>query len=189
MPSYLTIKEFNATPISFSKTFDLKEEIHSFAKNPAKTAVILQPFRESTTNTKLSVALKGELFTDGIVVSDEYKTHSIGLRFENETESNQFRDSATSIFDSVFGSDKESNDWTYRDFIKKDTDIWLKLKPDESKTSYNIKSDIKLHPKKPKDAGLHSGDSITAIVDLAAYFSLHDKTYGITPKLREIIVE
>lgn len=186
-PLYLSVREFNSTPISFPKKFNLQEDIKTFEKNPSgKSSVVLVPFKDSKTDSKFTLGLKGELFTDGIMVSDEYKTHSIGFRFENEVDANEFHDAASSIFDPLFAND--NNDWTYRDFIKNDTDIWLKLKFDDAKTAYNLKSNVRIHPKKPKEAALHSGDPITAIVDMMAYFSLADKTYGITPKVRELII-
>jgi hypothetical protein len=178
---FYEITDLTNLEITLPKKFSLAEEIIKHEKDP-KNPVILQQFK--TNNISFRIALRGELFTDGIIYSADYKTHSIGFKFTDEDQVDPFIERIHSIFDPI----DELSSWEQRDLLKNDNQIWLKLKPEKSNTAYAVKSNVKLHPKKTHDAPLHSGDQIIAIIELHAYFALESQTYGITPKVREIIV-
>ena len=172
--------------LTFGKRFALNEKIALYEKDPSKNSLVIAPIKNGLCNAAATVRLSGLLFTDGILISEEFKTHSLGFEFESEDDAEKFNETVVKVFDDI--PELESDDWTYRDFMKGDNKVWLKLKADKGNSSYSCKSNVKLHPKKSADSVLISGDPITVLLDLAAYFSLKDKVYGITPKVREIIV-
>lgn len=127
------------------------------------------PIREPS--TVVDIVFNGILASDGIHVHESYG-HSIGFKFSDakdlETVQNLFK-----VFDTL-----PLDDWQEQTFLKKDT-IWFKLKMDK-KNEYVFTSNLKLKAKKPTDANLVHGESITIVANPRAYFNHESKAYGIS---------
>jgi hypothetical protein len=175
-----TLTDITLDNVQFSK-FSLADSLAAFEKNPKK-AIKLVPLKLKGNTFKLT--LHGELFTEGILVSDEYNTHSIGFSFEDEGDVTSFQ-LLYNVFDSIDG---ELEGWEARELVKNDNQLWLKFKYAKDKNSYKFKSNVKLLPKKPLDAPLQIGDTVSATVDVSAYFGLEDHVYGLCLTLRELKV-
>lgn len=179
----IPLAKLEAESISISPTFSLKEEYDKFTKNPSKK-VAITAFKNNDKSFK--ILLEGELFTDGILYSTDYKTHSIGFKFSDTTYASLFEHLFLDVLNKKPSDDP---DWTYVSLIKSEEQIWLKLKTDDAKTAYKVKSNRKLHPKKPMDADIHIGDHVQVIADVSAYFSHENKTFGICLNVRELNFE
>lgn len=166
--------------ISLSK-FDFATSESIYKVNPQK-AVKLVPLLMDGKPFKLT--LVGQLFTEGILVSEEFGTHSIGFNFEDPNDVTQLN-LLFNCFDAV---KDDLSLWETRSIIKNEDQIWFKLKHGKDKSAYRFRSNIKLFPKKPEAAPLDIGDDIQATVDVSAYFAFENGTFGICLNLRELKV-
>lgn len=136
------------------------------------------PIREPS--TVVDLVFNGTLVSNGIFVSEQYNTHSIGFKFNEEED----QKAILKLFD-VF-EDLSLEQWAEKEFLKNDT-IWFKLKIDK-KNSYAFTSNIKLNPKKPSEANLVSGEKITVVANPRAYFNHDEKCYGISFTVKRITI-
>lgn len=148
-------------------------------KLDAGTKIESIPIREPT--TVVDLIFNGTLVTNGIFVSEQYNTHSLGFKFDDVKD----QEAIVRLFQ-VF--DKLSlEQWEEREFIKNDS-IWFKLKVDK-KNAYAFTSNVKLNAKKPSEANLVSGEKITIVANPRAYFNHDEKLYGISFTVKRVIIQ
>lgn len=145
-------------------------------KNGSKIESI--PIREST--TVVDLVFNGTLVTNGIFVSEQYNTHSLGFKFDNPEDQKAIM-RLFEVFDKL-----PLEDWEEREFLKNDS-IWFKLKVDK-KNSYAFTSNIKLNPKKPSDSNLVSGEKLSIVANPRAYFNHDDKLYGVSFTVKRVTI-
>ena len=136
------------------------------------------PIRETT--TVVDIVFNGTLVTNGIFVSDQYNTHSLGFKFDNEEDQKAIV-RLFEVFDTL-----PLEDWEEREFLKNDS-IWFKLKVDK-KNAYAFSSNVKLNAKKPSDANLVSGEKISIVANPRAYFNHDDKLYGVSFTVKRVTI-
>jgi len=138
------------------------------------------PIRES--NTVVDIVFNGSLVTNGIFVSDQYGTHSLAFRFDNDEDAKAIV-GLFHVFDSL-----PIEAWESREFMKGEDTIWFKLKLDK-KNAYAFSCNIKLNGKKPSDANLVSGEKISIVANPRAYFNHDDKCYGISFTVKRLTIQ
>lgn len=136
------------------------------------------PIRETT--TVVDIVFNGTLVTNGIFISDQYNTHSLGFKFDNEEDQKAIV-RLFEVFDTL-----PLEDWEEREFLKNDS-IWFKLKVDK-KNAYAFSSNVKLNAKKPSDANLVSGEKISIVANPRAYFNHDDKLYGVSFTVKRVTI-
>lgn len=132
----------------------------------------------------IKVLFRGELTTEGVLVSEFNKipNYSFGFRFESADDLEAF-DVYTELLDKFLkangGSEYELSQ------IVKDDKLYIKLKVIDKK-KFGILSNVKLDPKKLGDSGLYRGQGVTILGELGVYFNLLDKKAGITFSARRL---
>jgi len=172
----LTPKTLIQNPFEFDK-FDLTKELVKYEKEPKKSIHII---RVKSDKRPLKLTLIGEIFSDGIVVSSEYGTHSIGFKFSDDEDLETIEQ-----FNILFEKFNFNESWSGKDFIKNDT-LWIKLKFPKDKSSYKFTSNVKLNPKKPADAPFRAYHPVELLVELLGYINLEDKAYGLSLNLIDL---
>ena len=172
----LTPKTLIQNPFEFDK-FDLTKEIQKYEKEPKKAIHII---RVKADKRPLKLILVGEIFSDGIVVSSEYGTHSLGFKFSDDEDLETIEQ-----FNILFEKFNFNETWSAKDFIKNDT-LWIKLKFPKDKSSYKFTSNLKLNPKKPNDAPFRAYHPVEILVELLGYINLEDKIYGLSLNLIDL---
>jgi hypothetical protein len=175
MSSLTSITQSNVTLSKFS----LPDAKALYLTNPKKSIKLVPLLLDGK---PFKLLLVGQLFTEGVLVSEEYGTHSIGFHFEDSSDVANFN-LLYNCFDQIVD---DLLNWESRSLIKNEDQIWFKLKYGKDRTSYRFKSNVKLLPKKPADAPLEMNDEVHAVVDVSAYFSMEDDTYGICLNLRDL---
>lgn len=164
-----------ASNLSFPPSFNLSNEEERYASGKTKNQIILLPIKSDRSSFKLSIS--AEITTQGIVVSDKYNTHSLGI----SPSSPEDTDALSNMLD-LFSS-LSLDDYEMKPFFRDDT-LWLRLK--KNNNSYNFKSNTKLNPKKPSESELVNSQSITIIGDIKGYINLEEKFYGLTFQINEL---
>lgn len=172
----LTPKTLIQNKFEFDK-FDFHKEVQKYKKEPKKAIHII---RVKADKRPLKLKLIGEITSDGIVVSTEYGTHSLGFKFSDEEDLETIEQ-----FNVLFEDFKFDDSWTGKDFIKNDT-LWIKLKYPKDKSSYKFTSNIKLNPKKPADTPFRAYHPVELLVELLGYINLEDKIYGLSINLIDL---
>jgi hypothetical protein len=173
--SYKSPTEAIGSNLSLAK-FDLAKEEASFAANGKKS---IRMVGIKANDAPFRIVLNGQLSTDGIIVSTEYHTHSLGFKFEDDEDQEAFEE-IYNIFKPL-----DLSEYEQKSIIKDDT-IWLKCKFPKDKKDYNFKSNIKLNPKKPQDASFCEGQAVKVTGELKAYFNLEDKIYGLSFQMKAL---
>jgi len=168
--------------ITINKRITLQEAYDKYLLSPERNIKVF-PFR---IDGEKEVVLKGELFTTGILVSPEYKSHSVGFQFSDPSHATEFETHFDTALKELISSELASSDFTYKPLIKEENELWLKLKYDAAKTAYKTTSNVKINPKKPTDAPLSSTDLVTVTVEVSSYFNFEDKAYGICLNVKSI---
>jgi hypothetical protein len=185
MPSETVTKPTNVfvpreSPQLSLDAFDLPKQIANYEKNPRKAIQIVR-IKVDKRNFKLS--LNGETTTNGILVSSEYNTHSVGFKFDDADDLSWF-ENLDSLFEGM-----ELEEWTFKDIVKGDQ-LWIKFKFPKDKSTYLFDSNVKLNPKKPSDCNsLRAHSQVELLVEISAWFNLEDKTYGLTLNLVKLTVD
>jgi hypothetical protein len=169
----LTPKTIVQAPFEFDK-FDFQKELTKYQKDPKKAIHII---RVKSEKRPLKLSLVGEISSDGIVVSNEYGTHSIGFKFSDDEDLETIEQ-----FNVLFEQFNLDDSWTAKDFIKNDT-LWIKFKYPKDKSSYKFTSNVKLNPKKPADTPFRAYHPVELLVELLGYINLEDKMYGFSINL------
>lgn len=172
----LTPKTIVQSPFEFDK-FDFKKEQSKYDKEPKKAIHII---RVKAEKRPLKLSLIGEVCSDGIVVSNEYGTHSLGFKFTDDEDLETIEQ-----FNVLFEQFNLDESWTAKDFIKNDT-LWIKLKYPKDKSSYKFTSNVKLNPKKPADTPFRAYHPIELLVELLGYVNMEDKIYGFSINLIDL---
>lgn len=172
----LTPKTLVQNPFEFDK-FDFTKELQKYIKEPKKAIHII---RVKAEKRPLKLTLVGEIFSDGIVVSSEYGTHSLGFKFTDEEDLETIEQ-----FNVLFEKFNLDDTWTAKDFIKNDT-LWIKLKYPKDKSSYKFTSNVKLNPKKPADSPFRAYHPVELLVELLGYINFEDKIYGLSINLIDL---
>jgi len=179
----VTVDHLKDYLITVNKRVTLQEAYDKYLQTPERNIKVF-PFRID--GEKAEVQLQGELFTTGILVSPEYKSHSVGFQFSDPSHANEFETHFDSTLKELISSELASSDFTYKPLIKEENELWLKLKYDAAKTAYKTTSNVKINPKKPSDAPLSSTDLVTVTVEVSSYFNFEDKAYGICLNVKSI---
>ena len=157
-------------------TFNLSKEEENYATGKSKKQMAL--IRTKLKSGSFKLKLNGIITTNGIVVSDTYNTHSIGVSLSNHSDTDAF----SKLFD-IF-SNLSLDEYDQRPLIKEDV-LWLKLK--RNNTSYLFKSNSKkLNPKKPSETELVNDQNVEIICDVKGYINFEDKFYGLTLQINEL---
>lgn len=172
----LTPKTIVQSPFEFDK-FDFTKELAKYKKDPKKSIHIIRVKQEKR---PLKLVLIGEVSSDGIVVSSEYGTHSLGFKFSDDEDLETIEQ-----FNVLFEQYNFDDSWTAKDFIKNET-LWIKLKYPKDKSSYKFTSNVKLNPKKPADSPFRAYHPVELLVELLAYINLEDKMYGFSINLIDL---
>lgn len=173
IPSELESSGLVQLPVNFS----VKQELDKTTPRN----VITQPFN------RLSLVMNGHFFTDGIIVSPEYKTHSFGFQFDVLQDATAI----DSIFEETISkllNNEGITDWAFRTPFKQENQLWFKLKHDENKTAYRTTSNVKIFPKKPTEAPFRPFVNAQISANVSAYFSTKDKIYGYSFNVTDITV-
>ncbi len=173
LPSELETSGLVQLPPNFSVKAELEK--------PVPRKIITQPFH------RISLVIKGHFFTDGIIVSPQYKTHSFGFQFDEILDASQI----DCIFEDVISkllADEGITDWAFRTPFKQENQLWLKLKHDENKTAYRTSCNAKIYPKKPTEAPFRPFGPVEISTNVSAYFSTEDKIYGYSFNVTDINV-
>ena len=114
MPSETVTKPTNVfvpreSPQLSLDAFDLPKQIANYEKNPRKAIQIVR-IKVDKRNFKLS--LNGETTTNGILVSSEYNTHSVGFKFDDADDLSWF-ENLDSLFEGM-----ELEEWTFKEIVK-----------------------------------------------------------------------
>jgi len=173
--------------VILSKAFSLKDEMDKVAKKPEKSFRVY-PFKIG--KSKVQVKLVGEFFTNNIIVSSEYNSHSFGFKFNNPQDAIIFDEIFSSIVTDVITEElpESYHEWSYYPLFKEENELWLKLKYDTAKTAYKTVCNLKIFPKKHADAPFNSSDSVNLTVEPSAYLNFSNKTYGVCLNVKEIFV-
>ena len=170
--------ESQSADVGFGK-FSIATEILNFDKDPKKW-IKQVPVLLGTKNIKLD--LQGELSTNGILVNTDYNTHTVCFKFTDSDD-----------LDGLIALEEKLDlvnvpeSWERKALVKNEC-LWLKLKYDANKSAYQIKSNVKLNPKKPQDAILPAFQPVTAQANLMAFFNIRDETYGLSLTLLNLNV-
>lgn len=179
------------SPAQFSKhssikiaNFDIKKSLAKYEEN-GKNFLALGTFKSD--KTSIRTMLKGELISDGISSTEFNRVpcYSIGIRLDNDDDLEAFEE-----FNNILSStlaESGSDDWELSNFVKDDK-VYIKLKLVDKKR-FAILSNIKLDPKKLRDAGIYRGQKVTVIGELGIYCHLTDKKAGLTFNARKIVFE
>lgn len=157
-----------------------KLELFQYTTQKLQNGVKIEsiPIREPT--TVIDLVFNGTLVSNGIFVSDQYNTHSLGFKFDDA----QDQEAIVKLFEIFDGFPLEG--WEEREFIKNDS-MWFKLKIDK-KNSYAFTSNIKLNPKKPSESNLVSGERVSIVANPRAYFNHDDKLYGVSFTVKRLTI-
>lgn len=172
----LTPKTIIQSQFEFDK-FNFQKEQDKYNKEPKKSIHII---RVKAEKRPMKLSLLGEITSDGIVVSNEYGTHSLGFKFQDEEDLETIEQ-----FNVLFEQFNLDDSWTAKDFIKNDT-LWIKLKYPKDKSSYKFISNVKLNPKKPSDTPFRAYHPVELLVELLGYLNFEDKIYGLSINLIEL---
>ena len=172
----LTPKTMIQNQFEFDK-FNFNKEYQKYKRDPKKAIHII---RVKSDKRPMKLTLLGEISSDGIVVSSEYGTHSLGFKFSDDEDLETIEQ-----FSVLFEEFKLDESWTAKDFIKNDT-LWIKLKYPKDKSTYKFSSNIKLNPKKPNDTPFRSYHPVELLVELLGYMNFEDKLYGLSINLIEL---
>jgi hypothetical protein len=172
----LTPKTIVQSPFEFDK-FNFEKEQHKYVRDPKKAIHLI---RVKADKRPLKLTLIGEITSDGIIVSNEYGTHSISFKFTDEDDLENLEQ-----FNVLFEQFKLNDDWTAKDIVKNDS-LWIKLKFPKDKSAYKFTSNVKLNPKKPADSPFRSYHPVELLVELLAYINFEDKMYGFTINLIDL---
>lgn len=172
----LTPKTIVQSEFAFEK-FNYEKEVEKYNKDPKKSIHII---RIKSEMKPMKLVLLGEITSDGIVVSNEYGTHSLGFKFSDEQDLE-----AIEQFNILFEQFNFNDEWTGKDIVKNDT-LWIKMKYPKDKSSYKFKSNVKLNPKKPADSPFRQFNPVELLVELLGYINLEDKIYGLSISLLEL---
>lgn len=164
--------------------FDIKKSLAKFEEN-GKNFLALGTFKSD--KTTIRTMLKGELTTDGIssIEFNRVPSYSLGLRLDSDEDLEAFEE-----FNNILSStlaESGSDDWELSNFVKDDK-VYIKLKVVDKKR-FAILSNIKLDPKKLRDAGIYRGQKVTVFGELGIYCHLTDKKAGLTFNARKIVFE
>lgn len=167
--------EVIADPALALYRFDLEKENAKYETSPS--AFITMPKYRLGKNA-LKLKLEASVFTNGIVSSEfgegkqKREAFSLGLKCEDTEDLEALR----SLSDQL--AQQLPDDYSITETIKEDK-IYLKLKTDDSKRNFKIKSNIPLNPKKSQDADISRDDIVTVLFELGVYVNLRDKTAGL----------
>lgn len=183
----LSIQETQNATLQVSKAVSLKEEIEKVAKKPEKSFRVY-PFKVG--KSKVQVKLVGEFFTNNIIVSSEYNSHSFGFKFTTPNEATLFDEIFSGLITDIITEElpESCHEWSYYPLFKEENELWLKLKYDSAKTAYKTNCNLKLNPKKHADAPFNSSDAVNIIVEVSTYLNFSNKTYGICLNVKDIQV-
>ena len=172
----MPVIEITPTAVDYEKL-----ELFQYSQEKLQKGSSIESIAIREPATVVDVIFNGTLLTNGIFVSDQYNTHSLGFKFENEED----QKSIVRLFE-VF--DKLSlEEWEEKEFLKNDS-IWFKLKMDK-KNAYAFTSNVKLNAKKPSEANLVSGEKISIVANPRAYFNHDQKVYGISFTVKRVIIQ
>jgi hypothetical protein len=155
----LTATELSASTIDYGK-FDLQEAV---SKNEVFAMVT-----PKVNNAPIKIKITGEFVADGIVYSDEYKTHNIGLIVDDQE-----------AYAQILGTLQSLNlpkEWEFTDSIKNDT-LWLKLKTKGN--AYKLKCNAKLNPKKYDEAPFTAGAMVEVVANFKVWLNFENKKVGL----------
>lgn len=169
----LTPKTLVQSPFEFEK-FNFTKELEKYNKEPKKS---IHMIRVKAEKRPMKLTLIGEVSSDGIVVSNEYGTHSLGFKFGDDEDLETIEQ-----FSVLFEQFNLDESWTAKDFIKNDR-LWIKLKYPKDKSAYKFHSNVKLNPKKPADAPFRAYHPVELLVELLGYMNFEDKIYGMSINL------
>ena len=172
----LTPKTIIQNDFEFDK-FNFEKEFSRYLKEPKKAIHII---RVKSEKRPMKLTLVGEISSDGIVVSSEYGTHSLGFKFSDDEDLETIEQ-----FNVLFEQFKLDDSWTAKDFVKNDT-LWIKLKYPKDKSCYKFNSNVKLNPKKPNDTPFRAYHPVELLVELLGYMNFEDKLYGLSINLIDL---
>lgn len=163
---------------------DIKKALAKFEEN-GKNFLALGTFKSDKTNIR--TMLKGELISDGIssIEFNRVPSYSLGIRLENDEDLEAFEE-----FNNILSStlaEAGCEDWELTNVLKDDK-VYIKLKVVDKKR-FAILSNIKLDPKKLRDAGIYRGQKVTVFGEMGIYCHLTDKKAGVTFNARKIVFE
>ena len=154
---------------------DLASATKRFSTDPSKMISIAE-FKLG--KSAIKAQLQGSLSTEGIKSHefDKITRYTIGIKLDEEDE-----EAITSILTKIeeFTKSNSPEEWEILNPIK-DQVIYLKLKTDFKKKSFQLKSNLKLDPRKLEDQPLERGNDVAANLTLQAYFNLKDHRAGLT---------
>jgi hypothetical protein len=172
----LTPKTLVQSPFEFEK-FNFDKELEKYNKEPKKS---IHMIRVKAEKRPMKLTLIGEVSSDGIVVSNEYGTHSLGFKFGDDEDLETIEQ-----FSVLFEQFNLDESWTAKDFVKNDR-LWIKLKYPKDKSAYKFQSNVKLNPKKPADAPFRAYHPVELLVELLGYMNFEDKIYGMSINLIDL---
>jgi hypothetical protein len=159
--------------------FDFEAELKKYDSHP-KNFIACPKYRLG--KSALRMQLSTTLFTNGITVNtlgegkNKKDIFSLGLTIDNETDLEALETASESLAKIL------PDDYTITETLKEDK-FYLKLKTDDAKKTFKVKSNITINPRKPHDSDMSKDDTILLIFELGAYINFADKKAGlmITP--------
>lgn len=135
------------------------------------------------------VLLKGELTTEGIVLSEheEYgQKYSFGIRLEEPADVEALQWLVGDPIDEAIAEDDEGIEWDTAPVIKNEGDVmYLKCKTNQNQTAFTFTSNYKLHPKKPNPE-IYRFMPIEVEVMIGAYYNVKEDKRGLYFTVRDI---
>lgn len=153
-------------------TFSLAKAESNFSNDPKK---FMEMVSIKVSNKVARISITGNLTMDGINVSDEYQTHSFPVDLDDITA--EAVEQLNELFATVDGLSEYS-----QTHLLNNSKIWVKCKYTSDKSSYKFQSNVKLNPKRPVDAQIHTNDCCEIIGEIFAYFNVKDKSFGLSLK-------
>ncbi len=157
-----------------------KLELFQYSKEKLESGTKIESIAIREPTSVVDMIFNGTLTTNGIFVSDQFNTHSLGFKFDNPED----QKSIVKLFE-VFDT-LPLEKWEEKEFIKNDS-IWFKLKMDK-KNAYTFTSNVKLNAKKPSEANLVTGEKITIVANPRAYFNHDQQVYGISFTVKRVTI-
>jgi len=109
-------------------------------KYVAKPASFIYMTDLKAENKSFELTITGELDSDGVIVNQEYASHSIKIALDDDSAKN-IRDLANKLFNIP--------EFSTNDFLDEDNFLYLKLKYKRDKSKYSFACNKPMFPKNP----------------------------------------
>ena len=159
-------------------TFQTEPSKSITGRREGQSPILMCPLRLA--KQPFQLVLKGQMTTNGIIINNQFNTHSFAFKFDT-LEDALALESLTTLFEDT----PELVEYEFKHLLKNDQ-MWIKCKFNRDKSSYNFQTNFKFNPKKPGDAPLYSFTDVVLTTELTTYVNVEDRIYGFSINLRKM---